>query len=186
MGFSDIGCYGSEINTPNVDRIAQEGIRFTQFYDCGRCCPTRASLMTGLYPHQVGFGLMTDKVDEGAYRGDLSDSCATIAEALKEGGHHTLICGKWHLTPPESPSQHNWPLQRGFDKFYGTILGAGSYFDPASLTDDNTPIRAASEGFYYTDAISEHASRFISEYAHKDQPFFYMWPLHRPIGRSRL
>ena len=130
-GFSDISWYCSEIDTRNLNRIAQGGLRFTQFYNCARCCPTRASL-TGLYPHQAGFGLMTADDTRSSflsYQGDLSDQCVTIAEVLKESGYHTLMCGKWHLTPPDLPSKHNWPVQRGFERFYGTILGASSYFD---------------------------------------------------------
>jgi arylsulfatase A-like enzyme len=116
MGFSDIGCYGSEIPTPNIDKLAAEGLRFTQFYNCGRCCPTRASLLTGLYPHQVGIGLMVKDYHTRGYTGDLSSKCVTIAEALQLGGYRTAMSGKWHVTPPELESKHNWPLQRGFER----------------------------------------------------------------------
>lgn len=189
MGFSDIGCYGSEVDTPNLNRMASEGLRFKQFYNCARCCPTRASLMTGLYPHQVGFGLMTQQnISAPAYRGDLSDRSVTIAEALRPGGYHTLMCGKWHLTPGWSNDQHNWPLQRGYEKYFGTIEGACSYFDPVTLTRDNTRIRAGKD-FYYTDALSQNAVEYIHEYSRKDEPFFlYLaytsphWPLHALEG----
>jgi arylsulfatase A-like enzyme len=195
MGFSDLSCYGSEIDTPHINRLATGGLRFTQFYNCARCCPTRASLLTGLYPHQAGFGLMTD--DEGtlAYRGDLSDGCVTIAEALRPHGYHTLMCGKWHLTPPDAESNHNWPLQRGFERFFGTIAGAGSFYDPITLVRDNTPIRAHREGFYYTDAITENAVQLLDEYGSQAAPFFLYiaytaphWPLHampEDIARHR-
>jgi arylsulfatase A-like enzyme len=185
MGFSDLACYGSEIDTPNLNRLAAGGLQFTQFYNCARCCPTRASLLTGLYPHQAGIGLMMEDYGSPAYRGDLSDRCVSIAEALRQGGYHTLMCGKWHVTPVASQSKHNWPLQRGFEKYFGTIDGAGSYYDPHTLTRDNTPIRADREDFYYTDAISENAARFVDEYGRKDGPFFLYvaytaphWPLH--------
>jgi arylsulfatase len=185
MGYSDVGCYGSEIETPNIDSLAKGGLRFTQFYNCARCCPTRASLLTGLYPHQAGIGLMGEDLGTPGYRGDLSDQCVTIAEALKETGYHTLMSGKWNVTPEALDSNHNWPLQRGFERFFGTIGGAGSYFDPITLTRDNTPIRAAGENFYYTDAISKNASQFIADYAGKQAPFFLYvaytaphWPLH--------
>ena len=144
MGFSDIGCYGGEIETPTLDRLAANGIRFTQFYNTARCCPTRASLLTGLYPHQAGIGHMMDDRGLPGYRGELSDQCLTIAEALKPAGYTSYAVGKWHVTkslvPKHPESRHNWPLQRGFSRYYGTITGAGSFFDPGSLVRDNQPI----------------------------------------------
>ena len=143
LGYSDLGCYGGEINTPNLDQLAANGLRFTQFYNTARCCPTRASLLTGLYPHQAGIGHMTDaNHKQDAYIGDLSKNSLTIAEVLKLNGYATYMSGKWHVTPhvkPEGP-KYNWPLQRGFDRFFGTIIGAGSFYDPNSLTEDNTQI----------------------------------------------
>ena len=193
MGFSDIGCYGSEIATPNLDRLARGGLRFTQFYNAARCCPTRAALLTGLYPHQAGVGhMMEDRGREG-YRGELNRRCVTIAEVLRTAGYHTLMSGKWHVTPAPSASKDNWPRQRGFDRFYGTIHGAGSFYDPVTLTRDNTPIEPESKDFYYTDAISDHAVRFINDVADSDRPFFLYvpytsphWPLHaRPADIAR-
>src|SRR5688572_17491462 len=144
VGYSDIGCYGGEIETPNLDALARGGVRFTQFYNTARCCPTRASLLTGLYAHQAGIGHMVDdwstKVGE-SYAGDLSKRSVTIAEVLKTAGYATYMTGKWHVTkkthPDNEADKHNWPLQRGFDRFYGTIHGAGSFFDPNTLTRDN-------------------------------------------------
>ena len=187
MGFSDIGPYGSEIATPNLDKLAKGGVRFSQFYNNPRCCPSRASLMTGVYSQQAGMGLMTadyGRYPFAGYRGDLSEDCVTIAEALRGGGYRTALAGKWHLTPPlKDFSKKNWPLQRGFDKFFGTLEGAGSYFDPATLTRDNEPIQAG-EGFYYTDEIAAHAAGFVEEFARGEQPFFLYtaftaphWPL---------
>ncbi len=194
MGFSDIGCYGGEIDTPNLDALAKGGVRFTQFYNTARCCPTRAALLTGLYPHQAGIGhMMEDRQMEG-YRGNLSKSCVTIAEALKPAGYKSYAVGKWHVTnvtkPKTDADKHNWPLQRGFDRFYGTIHGAGSFFDPNTLTRDNTYISPFADpeypasDYYYTDAISDHASRFIREHE-KTKPFFLYvaytaahWPMH--------
>ena len=197
MGFSDIGCYGSEIRTPNLDRLAKNGVRFTQFYNTARCCPTRASLLTGLYPHQAGIGHMMDDRGVDGYRGNLNQSCVTIAEALKPAGYRTYALGKWHVTPgataKELETKTNWPLQRGFDRYYGTIHGAGSYFDPSSLTIDNKLITIANDPdykpkeFYYTDALADHATKFIREHArdHSAEPFFMYvaftaahWPLH--------
>ncbi len=186
MGFSDLNCYGSDIQTPSLNSLAQKGLQFTQFYNNPRCCPSRACLMTGLYPHQAGFGLMASdygKYPYPAYRGDLSDRCVTIAEALRLGGYHTAMCGKWHLTPPLMESKHNWPLQRGYESYFGTIAGASNYYDPHTLTRDNTRIRAKGN-FYYTDALSENAIKYIDEYGGKKEPFFlYLaytaghWPL---------
>ena len=192
MGWSDIGCYGSEIETPNLDRLAKNGLRFTQFYNTGRCCPTRASLLTGTYPHQAGIGHMMNDTGLPGYKGDLGTDVRTIAEVLKPAKYSTYLSGKWHVTPKIHPgsSQHNWPRQRGFDRFYGTIHGAGSFFDPNSLTRNNTLISPYAdkeyepEVFYYTDAINDHATRFINE--HKgDNPFFLYvahtaphWPMH--------
>jgi arylsulfatase len=189
MGYSDIGCYGGEIRTPNLDGLAAGGLRFTQFYNTARCCPTRASLMTGLYQHQAGVGhMMSDKGHDG-YRGDLNRRCVTIAEVLKQAGYSTYMSGKWHVTKSIKPDgdKHNWPRQRGFDRFFGTIHGAGSFYDPSSLTRDNTQIVPDSDDFYYTNAISDNAVKFISEHKPRsgDKPFFMYvpytaphWPMH--------
>ena len=199
MGFSDLGCYGSEIFTPNLDRLAKDGLRFTQFYNCGRCCPTRAALLTGLYPHQTGVGhMMTDYGREHpGYRGNLNRECATIAEVLRTAGYQTMICGKWHVTrfTDRGGPKHTWPLQRGFDKFYGTIHGAGDYFNPVTLTRDDNFVPAAGADYYYTDAISDYAVRYIEQAAGFRKPFFLYvaytaphWPLHAPpdvIARYR-
>ena len=187
MGYSDIGCYGSEIKTPNLDALAHNGLRYTQFYNSARCCPTRASLLTGLYPHQAGVGHMMNDRGADGYRGDLNDNCLTIAQVLKTAGYSTYMTGKWHVTPllpsPEKPDKHNWPLQRGFDRFFGTIHGAGSFYDPNSLTSGNTYITPGKD-FYYTSAISDTAVKFISHHSF-DKPFFMYvaytaahWPLH--------
>jgi len=188
MGYSDIGCYGGEINTPNLNGLAAKGIRFTQFYNTARCCPTRASLMTGLYQHQAGVGHMMSDYGYDAYRGDLSNNCVTIAEVLKQAGYSTYMSGKWHVTKHTKPDgpKHNWPRQRGFDRFFGTIHGAGSFYDPNSLTRDNTQI-VPDDGFYYTNAISNNAAKFIAEHKSRsgDKPFFMYvpftaphWPMH--------
>lgn len=197
LGFSDIGCYGGEINTPVLDALAAQGLRFRSFYNHARCCPTRASLVTGLYPHQAGVGhMMSEYRKDGepipSYRGSLNKECVTIAEVLGAAGYTTLMSGKWHVTPSEGTGQRversNWPMQRGFDKFFGTIHGAGSFYDPVSLKRGNEPEDPGPD-FYYTTAIGENASQFINEALDEnpDQPFFlYMpftsphWPLHAP------
>jgi arylsulfatase len=192
MGFSDLGCYGGEIATPNIDRLASRGVRFRQFYNTARCCPTRASLLTGLYAHQAGVGHMVDtgRPDLPSYRGDLNRNCVTIAQVLKPAGYRTYMTGKWHVTPVTG-SKHNWPRQRGFDRFYGTIHGAGSFYDPVTLTRDNDPIEPETEDYYYTDAIAANAATFIREHvqSRRQSPFFLYcaftsphWPLHALEG----
>ncbi len=197
MGYSDIGCYGSEIKTPVLDALAKDGVRLSQFYNTSRCCPTRAALLTGLYSHQTGIGLMTEDLGHDAYRGDLNNRCVTLAEALKTGGYRTYMSGKWHVTRHLAPDgqKHNWPLQRGFDKFYGTIIGAGSFYDPYTLCRGNTYITPENdpeyqpEDFYYTDAINDNAVKFLKDHfaSGGDKPFFLYvaytsahWPMHAP------
>ncbi|WP_133796057.1 arylsulfatase [Prosthecobacter fusiformis] len=197
MGYSDLGCYGGEINTPNLDALAKGGVRFTQFYNTARCCPTRASLLTGLYPHQAGIGHMMEDKGLDGYRGELSCDSVTIAEALKPAGYRTYMTGKWHVTKKTKPEgeqdKSNWPLQRGFDRFYGTIHGAGSFFDPNTLTRDNQYISPFADPeyqpkeYYYTDAIADQAARFVADHTRDqgDQPFLMYvamtaahWPMH--------
>jgi len=184
MGFSDIGCYGSEIPTPHIDALAKGGIRFTHFYNNARCCPTRSSLLSGLYAHQTSVGHMVDNGRElPGYRGDLSPNCLTIAEALKRGGYQTRMAGKWHVTPINK-SKHNWPNQRGFDHFFGTIHGAGSFYDPFSLIEDNQPLTPGKD-FYYTNAIADKSVDYIRDCTTRKDPFFLYtaftaphWPMH--------
>ena len=210
VGYSDLGCFGGEIKTPNLDSLAAGGLRFTQFYNTARCCPTRASLLTGLYPHQAGVGYMTDRAPYSAvaminewYSGDLRADTATIAEVLRAGGYGTYAVGKWHVTKDieEGRSQHNWPLQRGFDHYYGVIPGAANYFTPEHLSRDNTRInfRADPEypvkDFFLTDAFTDHAVRFVNDHAkgQPEKPFFlYLaytaahWPMQaRPEDIAR-
>ncbi|WP_346859212.1 arylsulfatase [uncultured Draconibacterium sp.] len=193
MGYSDLSCYGSEINTPNIDKLANEGIRFTQFYNAARCCPTRASLLTGLYPHQAGMGGMVNKpreVPEGPYQGYLSKHSVTIAEVLKQANYYTVSSGKWHV----GEERPHWPTDRGFDNYYGLISGAANYFDISKTKKsgvvrhfaiDSTEYMPPNEGFYMTNAITENAVKYLQKAATKDQPFFMYvaytaphWPLH--------
>ena len=207
MGFSDAGCYGGEIRTPNLDRLAAGGVRFTQFYNNTRCCPTRASLMTGMYPHQVGVGAMNQDLGPPAYRGELSERCVTLAEALRGAGYQTGMVGKWHLSnltvSPKTPnkallnfevagviseSTKSWPCNRSFDEHFGTIAGVGNFFDPWSLVHNEKPITPPKE-FYYTDYINDRACELIDQFTRarggEDKPFFLYvahtaphWPLH--------
>jgi arylsulfatase len=189
MGFSDIGCFGGEIETPNIDRLAREGVRLTQFYNTARCSPSRASLMTGLHPHQVGVGILNFDDTPDGYPGDLADACVTIPEALKDAGYSTYLAGKWHLSSDMEQPSASWPTRRGFDRFFGTLEGAGSFFRPRTLMRDETNIEHEAEepGWFYTDAVSANAVGFVEEHhaEHPDDPFFlYLaytaphWPLH--------
>lgn len=189
MGFSDIGCYGGEVQTPNLDGLAENGLRYTQFYNNARCCPTRASLMTGLYPHQAGMGWMT-AADLGRpeYQGELNHESVTIAEVLKEAGYSTYMTGKWHLSRVRNLRagiKTNWPKQRGYDRYFGIVDGAGNYFTP-ELCSDNDSYKAP-ENFYLTHAISDSSVMFIDQHLKKQEksPFFMYvaynaphWPLH--------
>ncbi len=214
MGFSDIGAYGGEIETPSLDSLAANGMKFSRFYNSARCCPTRASLMTGLHPHQTGIGWMTNppetfKYDHGPYfpnyRGHLNRNCVTMAEVLKEHGYATILAGKWHLGMNK---QDRWPLQRGFEKFYGCLAGATNFFYPEfprGITEGNThienPESTTDRRYYTTDAFTDNAIRFIKEEnAGKGRPFFlYLaytsphWPLHahqeevqKYVGKYRM
>jgi len=204
MGFSDAGCYGSEIHTPNIDYLAEHGIRYTQFYNTSRCCPTRASLLTGLYNQQAGIGKMTDAEDEPGYLGHITQNAVTLAEVLKTAGYHTAMSGKWHVSNTnglkDPQAQLDWlnhhterdsfspleqyPTSRGFDKYFGTIWGVVDYYDPFSLVSGTTPITSVPKGYYHTDAINDTAVAYIKGYAHSDAPFFLYvaenaphWPL---------
>jgi len=207
MGFSDLGCYGGEIGTPHIDALAAGGVRFSQFYNYARCCPTRATLMTGLAPHQAGIGHMTVEPDgrrnEGtppAYAGNLNDQCITVAQVARNAGYATHMTGKWHLS---GANQTDWPLQRGFEKYYGCISGATRFFHPTGariMYDGNTPDRepksTTDRPFYTTDAFTDHGLRFIAEeQGGAQRPFFWYlaytaphWPLQahdEDIARHR-
>ena len=196
MGFSDPGCFGGEIHTPNIDRLASQGVRFSQFYNMARCCPTRASIMTGLYPHQAGIGAMNQNLGRPAYQGELNDRCVTIAEVLRESGYHTGMAGKWHLChltinsggprakrllnyqeeAPISPSKANWPCNRGFEEHWGTIAGVEDYYDPYSLVHNEQTIKPEKKDFYYTDFITDHSVQMIDQFtggqSSDQKPFF--------------
>ena len=208
LGHGDLGCYGGEIRTPNIDALASGGLRFQRFYNASRCCPTRASLLTGLYAHQVGLA------NNGR---DLTRDGATIAELLRASGYQTAMAGKWHLSEtasidrrPDGPAQMAWlnhqadrdrpfadvrtyPINRGFDRHYGPIWGVVDYFDPFSLVDGTEPVRSVPPDFYMTDAITAKSVEYIRGMAKDDRPFFLYvaqtaphWPLHaRPEDIAR-
>jgi len=174
MGFSDLGCYGSEIPTPNLDALAVGGVRFTQFYNTGRCCPTRASLLTGLYPHQAGVGHMTGDKGLPGYRGRLSDSSVTIAEVLKPAGYFTAMTGKWHVGQEHGVT----PWGRGFDRSLNAAAG-GFYFpeaDKAKLFLNGEEIAnndaRLPQGWYSTDLWTTFGLKFIDEAITEKKPFY--------------
>ncbi len=194
MGYSDIGCYGGEINTPHLDRLAENGLRFTQFYNAARCCPTRASLMTGVYPHESGIGHMTHRNNGPGYIGILNDSCVTIPEVLSDAGYFTAMAGKWH----SGAVRKSWPENRGFQRFYGIHHWVDSYFNilqnceifengeiviPATRTPKEYEPETKGE-WYTTDAFTDKAIQFMGEALDSGQPFFQYvaynaphWPL---------
>lgn len=187
LGYSDVGCYGGEIRTPNIDRLGRSGVRFTQFFNTARCSPSRASLLTGLHPHQTGVGILTDADGPEGYRGSLNDRCTTLAELLGQAGYATGLSGKWHLASDMTQPSQAWPTRRGFQHFFGTLSGAGSYYRPSTLHRGETDASAETldPEFFYTDAIAADAASFIGESAAAGQPFFcYVaftaphWPLH--------
>ncbi|WP_443947304.1 arylsulfatase [Pedobacter sp. AW1-32] len=204
LGFSDVGCYGGEINTPNIDFLAKNGLRYRSFYNTSRCCPTRASLLTGLYNQQAGIGKMTEAEDEPGYLGHLGENTVTLAEVLKNAGYHTAMSGKWHVSntnvqknPKEQLAWLNhqkdygdfspiaqYPTSRGFEHFFGTIWGVVNFFDPFSLVSDTKPIKTVPKGYYQTDAINDTAVAYINSWKKSNKPFFLYvaqnaphWPL---------
>ena len=204
LGYSDLGAYGGEIRTPNLDRLARNGLRFSQFYNTSRCHTTRASLMTGLYSHRVGVGGRADPTLP-AYRGYLSRDGVTMAEVLRSAGYRTGLVGKWHLgrvlnrqDPAEQQAwlthradfgdfgpRDQYPTARGFDDYFGNLGGVVDFYDPFTLVHGAEPVKAVPSGYYHTDAISDTAVAWVDRYSRGGQPFFLYvahtaphWPLH--------
>ncbi|HBL74801.1 MAG TPA: arylsulfatase [Prolixibacteraceae bacterium] len=192
LGWSNIGCFGGIIETPNLDRLAATGVRFNQFYSAARCCPSRATLLTGLSPHESGIGHMTFKrtgnkpsVIAGrlelpyAYRGWLGEAVPTLPEMLKTAGYSTYMSGKWHLG---NSNPDTWPKQRGFDYFYGFLEGTSDYFKPNDLHRDNQLIEPEGKRYYTTDAFTNEAVQYLKEHeAKKDkEPFFLYLAYNAP------
>ncbi|MFI3305087.1 MAG: arylsulfatase [Rikenellaceae bacterium] len=194
MGFSDLGCYGSEISTPNIDKLGESGVRFTQFKNTARSCPSRASLLTGRYQHSVGMGWMSavDECREG-YRGEISSEVPTIAECLKDGGYNTYMSGKWHVTLDSAYEKTqkkgyvtpngSFPTERGFDRYYGALSGGGDYHTPRPLLRDDKLITEYPDDYYYTSAITENAVQFIDDHDASKPMFLYVahYAPHRPL-----
>ena len=206
LGFSDLGCYGGEVDTPVLNGLAKNGLRFNAFYNTSRCCPSRAALLTGQYPHQAGIGQMTMDRNLPGYRGRLDEQTVTLAEVLKTAGYQTGMVGKWHVSPTEDlggNEQLEWlnhqteketfsdlttyPTARGFDKYYGNIWGVVDYFDPFALVNGTEPVKEVPEDFYYTDAIGDSAVAYVDHFVKEEKPFFLYvahcaphWPLMAP------
>lgn len=191
MGYSDIGCYGGEIKTPNLDALAANGVRFTQFYNTARCCPTRASLLTGLYPHQAGVGHMVADNGLPGYRGFLNERSVTIAEALRPAGYATGLSGKWHV----GERRPHWPVDRGFDQSYALVSGGTNYYrlDPGRIMAINDQQITPGPDWFVTDWITDSAVSMVDEFSAGDRPFFVYvaytaphWPLHaKPADIAR-
>ncbi|MEM7012553.1 MAG: arylsulfatase [Verrucomicrobiota bacterium] len=178
LGYSDLGCFGGEINTPTLDALASGGVRLTQFYNTGRCCPSRAAILTGQYPHRVGLGHMTtNDLGRPGYRGVVSSEAQTIAQVLAPAGYRSFISGKWHLGTDD-------PTELGFEEFYGTLVSAKRFFDPNHLIrkPDGAPKREYPDGeFYATDAVTDHALDFLSQARETpDKPWFLYLAYHAP------
>lgn len=194
LGYSDLGCYGGEIATPHIDALAKNGVRFTQLYNSARCCPSRASLMTGLYPTQAGIGDFTtgkpDKNRGPGYLGRLRENCVTIAEVLKEAGYGTYYVGKWHL------NQETGPIERGFDEFYGYTRGhSHDQYDAdyyIRLPEGRAKEIDPPQGDYYaTDVFNDYALEFLNQAQEKDEPWFLFlghssphFPVQAPAERA--
>lgn len=175
LGFSDLGCYGGEIETPHLDRLASGGVRLTQFYTTGRCCPSRASLLTGYYPHRVGLGHMTKDLGQPGYRGRVDGNTATMAQWLKQQGYQSFLSGKWHLGT-EDPTQH------GFEEFYGTLVSAKTFWEPdhfLRLPKDRQRKPYTKAEFYGTDALGDHALEFLRQ-SDADKPWFLYLAFNAP------
>ena len=196
LGISDLGCYGSEIKTPAIDKIAAQGVRFTQFYNSGSATSTRASLLTGQYPHNAGLGYKLVNLGMPGYRGTLNIDTPTLAELLKvQAGYQTMMVGRWGLCidhDNKGGQTFNWPINRGFDFFYGTTSLSDNQFNPATLKMGDKPFPAQGQSYYYMDAVARYAGDFLSEASKSTKPFFlyvglpgpYM-PLQIPTSELR-
>lgn len=178
LGYSDLGCFGGEIETPVLDSLAFNGLRLTHFYTTGRCCPSRAALLTGQYPHRVGLGHMAgNDLARPGYRGRVAQDAVTLAETLSAGGYRTFMSGKWHLGTDD-------PTDHGFEQFYGTLVSAKHFFDPDHLIrlPKDQPTRTYEEGTYYaTDAVTDHALDFLdTARTTPDKPFFLYLAYNAP------
>ena len=180
LGYSDLGCYGGEIKTPHLDKLAKNGLRFTQFYNTPRCCPSRAALLSGLFSHQAGIGNMTFDSKLPGYRGSLSDRCLTIAQVLKLVGYRTFMVGKWHVGEPG-------PIERGFDEYYGLLGGFDSFWNPGPyvrLPKDRAKRKYDKGKFFATDAFTDHALDFLAQARKTPEQPWFMYVAHTAVQAS--
>lgn len=193
MGFSDIGPFGSEIDTPNLDRLAASGVRLTNYHTTPLCSPSRAALLTGLNPHRAGYGFVAN-ADPGfpGLRLELAEDVLTLPEILRKGGYATYGVGKWHLVRDANlrpgSVRDSWPTQRGFDRYYGSLEGLNSFFHPNQLVSDNSVVDVEEypENYYLTDDLTDKAVGYLEELrAHdQDKPFFLYFAhvaMHGPL-----
>lgn len=177
LGYSDLGCYGGEIETPTLNALAANGLRFAQFYTTARCCPSRASLLTGQYPHKVGVGHMVTDLGHPGYRGRLSDNAVTIAEVLKSAGYRTYMSGKWHVGTKD-------PTLRGFEQYFGTLISAATYWDSTQylrLPQGSKSRSYDKDAFYGTDALTDYALDFLEDArTTPDKPWFLYLAYNAP------
>jgi arylsulfatase A-like enzyme len=177
LGYSDLGCYGGEIDTPVLNSLAANGLRFAQFYTTARCCPSRASILTGQYPHKVGVGHMVTDMGHPGYRGRLSENAVTLAEVLKPAGYRTFMSGKWHVGT-------NDPTRHGFEQYFGTLISAATFWDAEKylrLPQGSKTRTYAKDAFYGTDALTDYALDFLEEArTTATQPWFLYLAYHAP------
>ncbi len=197
LGFADLGCYGSEIETPNLDALAASGLQFTNFHVTPMCSPTRAALLTGCNAHDAGVGHVAHS-DMGfpGYAMELSEHAATLAEVFRDNGYATFMVGKWHLAKDShigaAGPKHSWPVQRGFERFYGFLDAFTNFHHPHRLVQDNTPldIEQYPPGYYLTDDLTDRAVAMIREAkaSRPDVPFFLYFAhgaVHAPLQAKR-
>lgn len=181
LGFAQLGCYGSHIHTPNINRLANEGVRFNNFHTTAICSATRASLLTGMNHHSAGVGtVMEFSTGCSNTAGHIHHDCATIAEILKEYDYGTFACGKWHLNSVEDTTEagpyDEWPLGRGFDKYYGFLHCQMDQFHPR-LVQDNQPVKqpkTPEEGYHFSEDVTDKAIKYIfhQKVVYPEKPFF--------------
>lgn len=186
LGFSDIAPFGGEIDTPNLSRLSDSGVRMNSYYVTPRCSPSRAALMTGRHPHSVGIGVLTTDNGPGGYPGSLSTEVPTIAECLAEKGYASGLFGKWHLSSELDAPNGTWPTRRGFDEFHGILQGSSGYYRPRLIDGERrVPEQEWPEDFHLTDHVAARAVDFIRRRSESGSPFLAMltftaphWPLH--------
>lgn len=192
MGYSDTGPYGSEIDTPNLDRLAASGVRFTNYHTTPLCSPSRAALLTGINAHRAGYGYVSN-ADPGfpGLRLELADDVQTLPEILQDNGYATYAVGKWHLVRDANMApgrtKDSWPTQRGFDRYYGSLEGLNSFYHPNQLTSDNGAVEVDEypADYYLTDDLTDRAVGYIKDLrAHSSKPFFLYFAhvaMHGPL-----